>query len=1160
MKLFTPRGTARRAKAAPRRRVVRYVPTASESLESRRLLAAGPLGINVEISAYASYVNLMQEAGNWLDAPGNTNPIVLNASGDPTSDAVLLFDLRVNESFDGPDPNAVPVSLSGTYHLSFNGQATIQTEFGGYSVPFTIQNQAYDASTNTTTADLVVPTSANGYGFFGISFLDTRATPDSPLDSGFSNGRMIRPGYDANSTQIFTNEFVNALKPFGVLRYHNPDEVDQQPVMDGNTLVTYDASRVDQTGVPWEYQVALANQTHTDMWINIPQGADDSYVTALAGIIKDGGTVDGISYAGLDPSLKVYLEYSNEVWGGIPANATYQQLAVQNTASNQPLSTFAGNLHIYENGDGSTTTDVGTAAGRRYLERTYDISQIFQGVLGADPTHQRIRPVLGWQENNFTFFPPALNWFEHFFGPASATFYGLGNANYWDPGDYSSVDAAINSLIGGEVGYSIPNALGFTTIATAYGLKNVSYEGGPSLHGSQYSPEAQVALAASRDPRMEQIVYQHYVDYFAAGGDLAMYYDGPFGTLTPENQWPIAELAQLYNPAASSRYRGTVDLANASPVAVTAGLAVAPGTPTTLDATTDSLGTSFFRPDTGQQGIWLLNAATSGTYDLKMATGVPGSVMPGQVMLILNDKQVGGIFNVSPSSTVDFGDLPLSAGLNAISIMVVHGTSDPAQGNPFYYQFQPTTFTLTPSTASSPPTLAPVADQSVGAYPASLTLALSGSDPANNPLTYSATAQSLPYALDQSYGFYVDVNGLYQDSRGQQEKYLRGKASATGYDNGGGDFWYYILPGGDLYEFTAAYDSPALTGRFVASLGASAYDDPSLLWDAQAAAVPAALTVAGDQLTVAPASGYSGTFMVTAAVDDGLGGRASQSFKVTVTAANQPPTLAPVADQSVGAYPASLTLALSGSDPANNPLTYSATAQTLPYTLDQSYGFYVDVNGLYQDSRGQQEKYLRGKASATGYDNGGGDFWYYILPGGDLYEFTAAYDSPALTGRFVASLGASAYDDPSLLWNAVPSYALDQSYGFYVDVNGLYQDSRGQQEKYLRGKASATGYDNGGGDFWYYILPGGDLYEFTAAYDSPALTGRFVASLGASAYDDPSLLWDAQAAAVPAALTVAGDQLTVAPASGYSGTFMVTAAVDDGLGGRASQSFKVTVG
>ena len=57
-------------------------------------------------------------------------------------------------------------------------------------------------------------------------------------------------------------------------------------------------------GVPVEVIIALANTLQRDIWINIPHVASNDYVTQLAKALN----------AGLDSSIKVYLEYSNEVW------------------------------------------------------------------------------------------------------------------------------------------------------------------------------------------------------------------------------------------------------------------------------------------------------------------------------------------------------------------------------------------------------------------------------------------------------------------------------------------------------------------------------------------------------------------------------------------------------------------------------------------------------------------------------------------------------------------------------------------------------------------------------------------------------------------------------------------------------------------------------
>jgi hypothetical protein len=89
----------------------------------------------------------------------------------------------------------------------------------------------------------------------------------------------------------------------------------------------------------------LANETGKDAWINIPAKATDAYVTNVANLFKYGS--DGINpytsvqahpvYPPLNPNLKIYVEYSNEVWN--TASAFSQSSSVSQLASDELLAT-----------------------------------------------------------------------------------------------------------------------------------------------------------------------------------------------------------------------------------------------------------------------------------------------------------------------------------------------------------------------------------------------------------------------------------------------------------------------------------------------------------------------------------------------------------------------------------------------------------------------------------------------------------------------------------------------------------------------------------------------------------------------------------------------------------------------------------------------------
>ena len=701
---FRPRGRACR--------VDRATPLTVESLDARLLLTAGPLGLN--LTGAPEFVDAIKDSVGWSPV-GTATSITRDANGWPTSDAsVLVLDERVNQPWNGPDPNAVQPNIGGTYSLSFHGQAAVMPP--GWLNIFTVQDQAYNPATNTTTAQVVVQDNPEAY--LQINFTNT-VNPASVTGAGVTDVRLIRPGYDPGTTQVFTTEYLNALAPFSTLRYLNLDGANNygptlgsngllQPLQWSQRLLPSADSQNDPYfgtgGQSWEDMIALANASNTDMWINIPGPATDDYVTQLANLIKNGDTVGGVTYAGLKPNLKVYVEYSNEVWGGISTPTQYELEAAKEAVA-------AGDTAI--NGDG--TTDTYVWGQRYYLQREMQITNLFRGVLGADPTYSKIRPVLGWQEGDWQYYTQNLPWFEANYGVPSATFYGMGNANYFGVGDYSSVSAILNSLVAGEA-QEIATTADYTAIARFYGLQTVAYEGGPALVANS-EPAEQNALDADRNAEMATIVENYYLGWYSAGGGLAMFYNGPYATLTPQyGLWAAAELYQASNPSLSPKYQGLVALSNATPPAPSIGTQVAATSPTYLSSV-DFLGQWDNEPHTGDANYWLLNVSQAGNYNLTMNTAPnpfdPASYAPGQVQVLLSDGTPLGTYPVSQNGTYSLGTVPLKAGLNTLVVRTIHGISDPSNpSNSHYFWFQPTGLLLTPT--STTPTQIVINDGGAG--------------------------------------------------------------------------------------------------------------------------------------------------------------------------------------------------------------------------------------------------------------------------------------------------------------------------------------------------------------------------------------------------------------------------------------------------------------
>lgn len=61
-----------------------------------------------------------------------------------------------------------------------------------------------------------------------------------------------------------------------------------------------------QLGVPYEWLIEICNQTGNDLWIQVPHVANEELIRGLARLIYDK----------LDVSLRVWFEFSNEIWNG----------------------------------------------------------------------------------------------------------------------------------------------------------------------------------------------------------------------------------------------------------------------------------------------------------------------------------------------------------------------------------------------------------------------------------------------------------------------------------------------------------------------------------------------------------------------------------------------------------------------------------------------------------------------------------------------------------------------------------------------------------------------------------------------------------------------------------------------------------------------------
>jgi hypothetical protein len=113
------------------------------------------------------------------------------------------------------------------------------------------------------------------------------------------------------ATNPWNAQLLKDLAPYHVLRF-----MDWNQTNDSNNPQAVWDTRKQKTDaqnepVAFEWQIDLCNRTKKDYWLNVPHEASPDYWTKLATLVQ----------GSLDPSLRVYLEWSNEVWNaGFPQN------------------------------------------------------------------------------------------------------------------------------------------------------------------------------------------------------------------------------------------------------------------------------------------------------------------------------------------------------------------------------------------------------------------------------------------------------------------------------------------------------------------------------------------------------------------------------------------------------------------------------------------------------------------------------------------------------------------------------------------------------------------------------------------------------------------------------------------------------------------------
>lgn len=321
-------------------------------------------------------------------------------------------------------------------------------------------------------------------------------------DDYIRNIRITPEGVQPTSGEIFNPVFLERLKGYRALRFMIwmlGDSSEDAPARTWEDRPTLQDATWSVNGAPVEIMVALSNQLGADPWFTLPHAADDDYVRRFAEAVR---TL-------LDPTLKVYLEYSNEVWNDVYPQTSY--------ARQKGLA-----LRLSQ--------DPNEALLRFYAKRSVEVFSIFEQVLGK----QRLVRVLSFQSDGM---PEHSDEIALSFGKTRNHVDALAIGPYFGTdlaADASAVartrKMSLDELMRELEISSLPKAkaqvLAHAAVARKYGLPIIAYEGGQHLWNmsGQAAPDLDLLFtAANRDRRMGALYLRYLNDWAAAGGGLFMH-------------------------------------------------------------------------------------------------------------------------------------------------------------------------------------------------------------------------------------------------------------------------------------------------------------------------------------------------------------------------------------------------------------------------------------------------------------------------------------------------------------------------------------------------------------------------------------------------------------------------------------------------------------
>ncbi|GGG78426.1 hypothetical protein GCM10011415_29280 [Salipiger pallidus] len=255
-------------------------------------------------STQMPFVDIMKTARQWTGhLPGQWGGVGID---EMRADGVLDDDgwpLRIPEGVERlealilTDQPEESEHLRGTYRVSWDGRGDLELAGLARRVRYGEGEAEFFYSP--------------GDGAVGLSI--SAIDPDDPIRNIVVVREDQWPLYEAGV--IFNPEWIARIGDLRSLRFMDWMFTNGSPIQSWDERPRVSDYTWSAWGAPVEVMVHLANQVGADPWFTMPHMADDDYIRNFAEYVE----------ARLDPRLKAYVEYSNEVWNHIFPQAAWAE-------------------------------------------------------------------------------------------------------------------------------------------------------------------------------------------------------------------------------------------------------------------------------------------------------------------------------------------------------------------------------------------------------------------------------------------------------------------------------------------------------------------------------------------------------------------------------------------------------------------------------------------------------------------------------------------------------------------------------------------------------------------------------------------------------------------------------------------------------------------